>query len=210
MRKATRIVAAFFGIITGIFGLEHGIFEILQGSNKPLTLMFPAMGPPCIPERIWNGCEPAMTILPNFLLTGVLTMIISLLIVTWTVVLVQRKNGGIVLIVLSVSLLLVGGGFFPPLIGLFGGTAGTMINKPRVGKSAGNGLRFGAMLWPWPLLIFIAWFPAQYLMGTFFNGFLMSIMGFVLLIILIAMPLSVFAGYAHDAMDRADALSHTP
>jgi hypothetical protein len=210
MRKATRIIAAFFGIIAGILGLEHGIFEILQGNNKPLTLMFAAMGPPCIPEKIWNACEPAMTLLPNFLLTGILTVIICIPIVTWSAVFVHGKNGGIVLIVLSVILLLVGGGFFPPLIGLFGGTAGTMINKPRGGKSTGIVFRFGAMLWPWPLVIFIAWMPAQFLMGTFFNDFLMSIMGIVLLIILISLPLSVFAGYAHDAGERADALSHSP
>ena len=41
MRKATRIVAASFGVLAGIAGLEHGYFEILQGNTNPLSLMFP-------------------------------------------------------------------------------------------------------------------------------------------------------------------------
>ena len=33
MRKATRTIAAWFGITAGIAGLEHGYFEILQGKT---------------------------------------------------------------------------------------------------------------------------------------------------------------------------------
>ena len=66
MRRATKTVATWFGISAGIAGLEHGYFEILQGSTRPAGLLIVSMGPPCVPEEIWNGCEPAMTILPNF------------------------------------------------------------------------------------------------------------------------------------------------
>jgi hypothetical protein len=63
-KKATRIVAAGFGVMAGIAGLEHGLFEILQGNTKPTSWMFPSMGSACVPERIWPACEPAMTLLP--------------------------------------------------------------------------------------------------------------------------------------------------
>jgi hypothetical protein len=37
MRKATQIVAASFGFIAGIAGLEHGYFEFLQGNARPVS-----------------------------------------------------------------------------------------------------------------------------------------------------------------------------
>jgi len=202
MRRATRIVATAFGFIAGIAGLEHGYFEILQGSTRPLSLMFASMGSPCVPEKIWNACEPAMTILPNFLITGILTIILGLLIMVWSTAFIQRKNGGLILIMLSVALLLFGGGFFPPIIGLIGGAAGIQINKPLVGNP-GSVTRFVAKLWPWPLVVFMVWILGQFPVGYFFNDFLQSIMGFGLLLILTMLPVSVYTAYAHDACKKA-------
>ena len=199
MRKATRIVAASLGIAAGIAGLEHGYFEILQGSVRPEGLMIVSIGPPCVPEEIWNACEPAMTILPNFLITGILSVILSLLVLVWSAAFVQRKHGGTVLMLLSLALLLFGGGIFPPVIGIAGGAAGTQINKPLPQRSPGRALRLAAKLWPWPLVIFMAWSLGQFLVGYFFNDFLTSIMGFSLFLILTSLPLSIYTGYAHDA-----------
>ena len=198
MRKATHIVATSFGFMAGIAGLEHGYFEILQGNIRPLNWMFASMGSPCAPERIWHACEPAMTILPNLLSAGILTVILGVLIMIWSAGLVQRNNGGGILILLSIILLLFGGGFFPPLFGIIGGIAGTQINNSSVGKSTGGTLGFAAKLWPWPLVIFIVWVLGQYPVGYFFNDFLKSIMGFSLLLMVVMLPLSVYTGYAHD------------
>lgn len=68
-----------------------------------------------------------MTIVPSFLVTGVLAVIFGLIVTVWAAALVQRKNGGLVLILLSVILLLVGGGFFPPGFGVTAGIIGTRI-----------------------------------------------------------------------------------
>jgi hypothetical protein len=167
--------------------------------------MFASMGSPCIPERIWHACEPAMTILPNYIITGILTVILGLLTMIWSAVYVQRKNGGSILILLSIILLLFGGGFFPPLFGMVGGTAGIKINKSLTGKTIGSFMRFAAKLWPWPLVIFMAWVLGQYLVGYFFNDFLRSIMGFSLLLMVVMLPLSVYAGYAYNAQNEIDA-----
>ena len=205
IRQATRIVAASFGVVAGgIAGLEHGYFEILQGNTKPASLTFASMGFPCVPERICHACEPAMTLLPNFLITGILTVILGLLAMIWSVSFVQRKNGGSILILLSVILLWFGGGFFPPLFAVVGGLAGTQIKISLVGKSIGSILRFAAKLWPWPLLIFMVWVLGQYLVGYFFNDFLRSIMGLSLLLMVVMLPLSIYAGYAHDAQNEVD------
>src|SRR3990172_7882550 len=103
MRKATRIVAASLGIVAGIAGLEHGYFEILQGNARPASLMFASWGPPCVPEEAWHACEPAMTVVPNLLIAGILTVVLGVLTMIWSAAFVQRKHGGWVLILLSIA-----------------------------------------------------------------------------------------------------------
>ncbi len=70
-----------------------------------------------------------MTVIPNFLVTGVLAIIFGLIVLVWAGLLVQRKNGGVLLVVLSIILLLVGGGFLPPALGIVAGAIGTRIKK---------------------------------------------------------------------------------
>jgi len=200
MRKATKAVATWFGIAAGIAGIEHGVFEILQGNTRPEGLMIASIGPPCIPEEIWNACEPAMTIIPSFLITGILAVIFGLAIVIWSVVFVQRKHGGMVLILLSIALLLFGGGLFPPLIGIVGGASGTKVNKPLTSKHPNNITRFAAKLWPWPLVIFMVWILGQWVLGYFFNDFMQKAMYFGLLLIFVTLPLSVYTAYAYDTL----------
>ena len=199
MRKATKTVATWLGIAAGIAGVEHGYFEILQGHVRPEGLMIVSMGPPCDPEAAWNICEPAMTVLPSFLITGILAVILGLAIFVWSVVFIQRKHGGLVLMLLSVALLLFGGGLFPPLIGIIGGAAGTQINKPLT-REPGAITRFAAKLWPWPLALLLVWLLGQFPVGYLFNDFLKSIMYFGLALILTMLPLSVYTGYARDAV----------
>jgi hypothetical protein len=202
MRKTTKTVATWLGILAGFAGLEHGYFEILQGNTQPTGLMFPSWGANiCDPEKLWHACEPAMSILSNFLATGILTVLLGLAVITWSVLFVQRKYGGLGLIILSIVLLLFGGGFFPPLIGIIGGVAGTQINRP-LGGQPGPLIRLAAKLWPYPLVLLITWLLAQFLVGYFFNDFLKNIMGGVLLFIVTFLPLSVYTGYARDAVRK--------
>jgi hypothetical protein len=202
MRKATKTVTTWFGIAAGGAGIEHGIFEILQGVASPNTqpegLMIASMGPPCVPEEIWNACEPAMTIIPKFLITGILATMIGLVILIWSIFFIQWKYGGLGLILLSIALLLFGGGLFPPLIGIIGGIAGIKINKPLTDKQPNGLTRFGAKLWPWPLVIFLGWILGQWVMGYFFNDFMRQAMYFGLILIFVTLPLSVYSAYAVD------------
>ena len=199
MRKATKTTATWLGIAAGVAGLEHGYYEILQGSTRPESLMIASMGPPCVPEEIWNACEPAMTIIPNYLVTGILAMLLGLAMIIWSAAFIQREHSGLVLILLSIGLLLFGGGLFPPLIGLIGGAAGTVINKP-ITREPGNITTLAAKLWPWPLVILMTWLLGQFLVGYFFNDLLMSSMAWGLFLVLSMLPLSVYTAYAHDAV----------
>ncbi len=198
-RPAIRMVASWFGVVAGVAGLEHGFFEIRQGNARPAGLMFASMGAPCVAETAWNACEPALSIVPNYLITGILALTLGLLILVWASAFMQRRHSGAVLILLSLTLLLFGGGVFPPLFGVIGGGAGMQMVRPRPDKPTGRLLRAVARLWPWPLVIFLGWALGQFPVGYFFNDFLKGIMGFVLPLAVVLLPLSVYSAYAHDA-----------
>ena len=200
MKKATRVVASLFGIFAGFGGPEHGYFEILQGNVRPDSLIIAAMGPPCDPEKVWNLCEPAMTVIPSFLVTGILATVIGLITMIWAAAFVQSKNGGIVLILLSIALLLVGGGLFPPVIGIIAGVVATKIKAPLT-RRPGSVLRFSAKLWPWPLVAFFVWVFGQFIVGYFFNEFLQKSGFLIPLLIIGLLVLSILTGYAYDLHD---------
>jgi hypothetical protein len=201
MRRATRVVASLFGIFAGFGGPEHGYFEMLQGNVRPDGLIIAALGPPCDPEKVWNLCEPAMTVVPSFLVTGILAIVIGLVTMTWAAAFVHGKNGGLVLILLSIALLLVGGGLFPPVIGIVAGMVATKINAPPT-RRPGSVLRFLARLWPWPLVAFFVWVFGQFVVGYFFNEFLLKVGFLVPLLIIGLLALSILAGYACDLCGR--------
>jgi hypothetical protein len=197
MRKATRIVALALGVFAGFGGPEHGYFEMLQGHVRPDTLMIAAMGPPCDPEQVWNLCEPAMTVIPSFLITGIVATVLGLFTMIWAAAFIHQKSGGMVMILLSIALLLFGGGIFPPVIGIVAGLVATRINAP-LHRQSGRVLSFLARLWPWPLVIFFVWAFGQFLVGHYFNEFLMA-SGFLVPLIMIGLlVLSILCGYASD------------
>ena len=201
MRKATRSTATVLGLIAGGAGIEHGVFEVLQGNTRPEGLMIASIGPPCVAEQTWNACEPAMTVLPSFLLTGILAIILGLAVMVWSACFLTSKRGGLVLILLSVLLLLFGGGIFPPIIGLVAGALGSRIHKPLApdrSRLSGGLLRFLAALWPWALVLFVAWILGQWLIGYLANDWLLANGYLIIAMILGTLLLSVVSGYACD------------
>ena len=128
MRSATRVVASTFGVIVGLAGLEHGVGEILQGNVAPPGLMFESW-PHSGLLRIMAG-EPAMSVFPSLLLSGILTVLVSLATIVWSAAFLGSRHGAFVLMLSSVLLLLTGGGFAPPLMGLIVGVAATQIRNP--------------------------------------------------------------------------------
>jgi len=122
MRKL-RIAASAIGIFAGLGGASHGPGEILQGNMAPSSIIIEAW-----PSLTALGGEPAMTLIPNFIVTGVLTIIFGLLVAVWAGKYVERKNGGMFLILLSIMMLLVGGGIVPPFFGIAAGITGALIN----------------------------------------------------------------------------------
>jgi hypothetical protein len=141
-----RIVVATFGILAALAGIEHGIGEILQGPGAPDGLMIRSW-PDAETMEILQG-EPALTVVPDLLLAGVLTVLVAAATAIWSVASADRRSGGIGLIVLSGVLLVVGGGFGPSLVVVILGIAATRVGvvprrRPsRVGQAM-------ARAWPW-------------------------------------------------------------
>lgn len=121
--KKTRVTASILGIFAGIGGgVFHGIGEVLQGSLAPEGIYVQAY-----PAMQATAGEPAITIIPNFLLTGILAIIMGIIVTIWSAAFIERKNGGLILILLSIIMLLFGGGIVPVIIGVIGGIIGTRI-----------------------------------------------------------------------------------
>lgn len=122
------VVAATFGIVIALAAIEHGIGEILQGNVAPPALIFPSWPDSAFLAPLAG--EPAMSIIPNLLLTGVLTLAFACALLAWSTVGLSTRFGGAVLMLLAVGLLLVGGGLGPPLMLLILGAATTRIPNP--------------------------------------------------------------------------------
>jgi hypothetical protein len=144
------VTISSFGVVTAIAGLEHGIGEMLQGDKRPDAVVFQSW--PDSPAFSILGGEPAMTIVPNLLVTGILAITASVAFLVWVMLFIQRKNGGLVLVALSLVLLLVGGGFGPPVLGfILGSAAQKMTPPPSREPTASQVRRLLAKLWPWSL-----------------------------------------------------------
>ena len=106
--KTTRIIAGTLGILLAIAGFEHGLFEVLQGNKPTDGLVIQAIEESM---RWWKyGTEEAFTIIPNYLITGICAMSVSVIIIIWSLFFVDKRHGTIVFLLLFILLTLVGGG----------------------------------------------------------------------------------------------------
>ena len=164
--SALRATASAFGVYAGLLGMEHGFFETLQGNFAPKGIKILAVGPPGLPFPF--GHEPAMTLIPNFLVTGILAMTFGLLIIIWAALFVQKKHGAIVLFLLSIVLLLVGGGFGPITLLITASISASRIDKPLIwwrSHLSAKLRRLLAKLWPWSFLAALLWVPFEFTLG---------------------------------------------
>jgi hypothetical protein len=214
MRNATKVFASTFGAIMALAGIEHGIGEIFQGNVAPSGIMILSW-----PESEFFrslGGEPAMTVIPNLFITGILAILVSLALLIWSVLFVHRKNGGLIMILLSIAMLLVGGGIFPPILGIIIGAVGTRINAPltwwRAHLSVGY-RNFLKKLWSWSYTAcIIAWLSALLgpgLLGYFFGVNNPALILMILFLALGFLLLTVFTGFAYDVHGQAGSSSGT-
>lgn len=159
MNHATRVTVSTVGVLAALAGIEHGIGEIRQGAIAPAGVVIQSW-PDSALFRDLSG-EPAMTLIPNLQITGVLAILFSLVFLVWVVFFIHRPKGGLVLLALSLIMLLVGAGFGPPLLGFILGAAATRIHAPLTGWRrllSPNAQTTLARLWPWlPAVCVTVW-----------------------------------------------------
>ena len=214
MRNATRIIASTFGVLAGLAGLEHGIGEVLQGNRAPAGIMIESW-PTSTSMRILSG-EPAMTLIPNLLVTGIFAILVSLVLLVWVTKFVQRQHSGLILLLLSIVLLLVGGGFGPPVLGLIAAAVATRIDASHRWWRTHLSVpiqRLLASVWLWSFALCLgAWlllFPGTLIIGYFFPLLDAGVVYSVILLAFGSLLATIVLGFVHDSYGRAES-QHTP
>jgi hypothetical protein len=150
--SGARVVAAALGVCVGLSGLDHGFFEGLQGSVATPGPIIQAIGPA---QRMWvYGTEEAFTLIPNFLLTGILAIVVGLLTIVWSVGFIDRPNGARILLLLGLLLFVVGGGIGMLAFLVAGWAVAKRVHRPLAWAPAVLPGRVGrALAGTWPGLV---------------------------------------------------------
>ena len=121
----TTVIGVFFGLFSGV---NHGVFEILQGNKPTGGLVINAIGEL---QRFWpEGTEPAFTLIPNYLLTGIVSVIVGILIIIWSLKFLPGKHGSTGFLALFILSFLVGGGMGQAFFFIPAWAFSTRIGKP--------------------------------------------------------------------------------
>ncbi|TIC79668.1 hypothetical protein E8D34_11815 [Nocardioides sp. GY 10113] len=204
------VLAAAGGVMAGIGGAVHGVGEVLQGSGRPDGLFIDSWATGRIASNL--GGEPGLTVVPDVLVSGVLTLLASAAVVWWSAGHLDHRYGGRVLAVLSLALLLVGGGVGPPVMGLLAALVAGAANRARRGparRAQGPADRALAATWPTLFWLCLADY-ALLVVGSLAAGVVLDVdisdvFVYGLFLTLVLMPLAALAGTA-----RVAATTRTP
>jgi hypothetical protein len=196
---ATRTAVSALGVIVGLAGLEHGVGEILQGSGQPGSVVIQSW-PDSQAFAPLSG-EPAMTVVPDLLVAGVLTLVLSVVVMVWSVGFAHRRHGGWILPGLSVLLLIVGGGFAPPLIGVLLAVASVRAGRT-VRRQPGAVRRWLGRGWL-PVLaatvaVYLAVFPGVPLLSQYAGVRSAALVSVLVACSFVGLILTLVAARAHD------------
>lgn len=208
----THTITKILGIILAISGFEHGLFEALQGYKATEGFIIQAIGE----EMQWwqFGGEEAFTLIPNFLLTGIAAMAVSLFIIYWSHQKLKSKYGIPIFLFLFILLTLVGGGIgFTPFY-LITWAYGTRMKKTLQWWQEflpETSWPFLARIWRFCLVVVgISWFLALeiaifgYFPGQSDPTMLLTICWSFLFIAFVFINLAYISGFARD-IELADA-----
>ena len=206
--SATRAIASTLGVLVGIGSIDHGLLECLQGFRPTPGLIVNALGSG-YRWTVWKqGGEGAFTLIPNFLVTGVIATLLGLLMIVWSLRFMHLPRGPIVFLALGVASFLTGGGVAQ--IVLFTLTWGVAT---RIGATLDfwrwvipSGLRCAlGRLWPWTLCVSTLSFLVAleiavfgYVPGVSAHMELLHICWKILAVALALFLISIISGFAHD------------
>ncbi len=135
--SATRVTASVLAVLAALTSVVHGYREIQYGNTPTGGMLMTSVG--------------AFSLIPNYLLTGIVTILVSLAIIVWTVGFLGTRRGPLVLLLLVIALFLVGGGFAHVIAFALAWAMSTRIGKPLIWwrRVLPGGLRRAlGRLWP--------------------------------------------------------------
>lgn len=110
VNAATRAIASTLGVLVGIGSIEHGVLECLQGVRPTPGLIVNALGPG-YSWTVWKqGGEGAFTLIPNFLISGLVATLLGVLIILWSLWRLHARSGPAIFLILGMASFLTGGG----------------------------------------------------------------------------------------------------
>ncbi len=128
MSTASRASISVFGVIISFAGIEHGIGEILQGNQAPTGVMIASW--PTSPFFRMLAGEPAMTIIPNLLATGMLAILTTVIFLMLSTAWLNKKFAGWMMIPVAIAMLLSGAGMSPPILVVILSVATIVMHNP--------------------------------------------------------------------------------
>lgn len=113
--KSTSIFVQIFGIFVGLGGALHGVFETLQGNQPTGGIVLPDIG--------------ALTLIPNYLATGIAAIMVGSLVIIWSAGFIDRRIWPSIFLILCILLFFVGGGFAQVLVIIMAWLVSTQIHN---------------------------------------------------------------------------------
>lgn len=197
MNRSLKISIIIVGLYASLLSFLHGLFEILQGYNNTNNILIYAISKSNQTTEIWHGNFPAMTIIPNYLFSGISVCLISVFIIFY---LFRKRYRFIVLFPISIILLLFGGGFIPPFLLVITSFSCLLINKKS--KKIKNTVfqKCAKMIWHISITILILWSISEWILGYYFNSILVSISTTLFLFGIILPIFIILMGFLNDKM----------
>lgn len=147
---STLVTVRVLGLLAALNGVDHGIGAITQAPGSPPDLVYESWAHVDAFDPL-NG-EPALTVIPDLLVSGLVTVLAAVALGTWVTLFPTRRHSGPIVLGLALLLLLVGGGFGPPLLGIVVGLLVMRIASSN-SRPIGSVTRLVSRLWPWPLAV---------------------------------------------------------
>ena len=206
--SATHSIACTLGVLVGVGSIDHGLLECLQGFRPTSGLIVNALGSG-YRWTVWKqGGEGAFTLIPNFLVTGVIATLLGLLMIVWSLRFIRSPYGPSVFLSLGVASFLTGGGVAQIVLFTLAWAVATQIGgslalwrqllppvaRPLLGR-----------LWPWTLgvatVLFILALEIAvfgYVPGVSEQTTILHTCWWILAVALALYMISIGSGFAHD------------
>lgn len=188
-----------------------GFFEVRQGNVVPDGYWISYIGPE---YSMWqDSTYDAFTIIPNLYITGILTIITSVLVLVWSVGFIHKRRGPSIMFLLVVIHFLVGGAKVID-IGTLASLIATRIDEPLKWWRSHMTVdlrRALARVWPWSFAIYVL--ISLSLLGLTILGVndagLLSLITILAAVMFITIPLMIICGFEYDIQRQDNLIENT-